>query len=124
MIDTQFVHLPKLFQSFVQIDSRLARRYEGTGLGLTLVERLAKLHGGRVSVASKVGEGSCFSVHLPYHPVNAIQSAPTIAPGSETEVNNPSSIKPVLILLVEDNPNNAQTISTYLEHKGYCLIFT
>lgn len=114
--------LPKLFQSFVQIDSRLARRYEGTGLGLTLVERLAKLHGGRVSVASKVGEGSCFSVHLPYHPVNAIQSDPTIAPGSETEVNNPSSTEPALILLVEDNPNNAQTISTYLEHKGYCLM--
>ncbi len=114
--------LPKLFQSFVQIDSRLARRYEGTGLGLTLVERLAKLHGGRVSVESKEGEGSCFSVHLPYYPVNAITSAPTIAPESETEVNNLSSIKSALILLVEDNPNNAQTISTYLEHKGYCLM--
>jgi len=114
--------LPKLFQSFVQIDSRLARRYEGTGLGLTLVERLAKLHGGRVSVASKIGEGSCFSVHLPYYPVSAINPAPTTSPGSETEVNNPSSTEPVLILLVEDNVNNAQTISAYLEHKGYCLM--
>ena len=114
--------LPKLFQSFVQIDSRLARRYEGTGLGLALVERLTKLHGGRVSVESKIGEGSCFAVHLPYFPVNALKSDSTISPTSETEVNTPSSIKPALILLVEDNENNSQTISTYLEYKGYRLI--
>jgi CheY-like chemotaxis protein/anti-sigma regulatory factor (Ser/Thr protein kinase) len=114
--------LPKLFQSFVQVDSRLARRYEGTGLGLALVERLAKLHGGRVSVESKVGEGSCFSVHLPYHPVSAIAATPTISSTTETEINQSSSIKSTLILLVEDNPNNAQTISTYLEHKGYSLM--
>jgi CheY-like chemotaxis protein len=114
--------LPKLFQSFVQIDSSLARQYEGTGLGLTLVERLAKLHGGRVSVESKIGEGSCFAVHLPYFPVNALKSAPTNSPTSETEVNHYSSLKPALILLVEDNPNNYQTISTYLEYKGYRLM--
>jgi CheY-like chemotaxis protein len=114
--------LPKLFQSFVQIDSRLARKYEGTGLGLALVERLAKLHGGRVSVASNVGQGSCFAVHLPYFPVNALKSDSTISPTSETEVNTSSSIKPALILLVEDNENNSQTISTYLEYKGYRLI--
>jgi CheY-like chemotaxis protein/anti-sigma regulatory factor (Ser/Thr protein kinase) len=114
--------LPKLFQSFVQIDSRLARQYEGTGLGLALVERLAKLHGGRVSVASNVGQGSCFAVHLPYYPVCVINTTSTLATTRETEVNSPSSIKSALILLVEDNPNNAQTISTYLEHKGYSLI--
>ncbi|MEB3122139.1 MAG: PAS domain S-box protein [Snowella sp.] len=114
--------LPKLFQSFMQIDSRLARRYEGTGLGLALVERLAKLHGGRVSVESKVGEGSCFSVHLPYHPVSAIAANPTISSTTEPEINQSSFIKSALILLVEDNPNNAQTISTYLEHKGYSLM--
>ena len=114
--------LPKLFQSFVQIDSRLARQYEGTGLGLALVERLAKLHGGRVSVSSNVGQGSCFAVHLPYFPVNIINATPTLASTRETEVNFPASIKSALILLVEDNLNNAQTISTYLEHKGYRLM--
>ena len=114
--------LPKLFQSFVQIDSRLARQYEGTGLGLALVERLAKLHGGRVSVSSNVGQGSCFAVHLPYFPVSVINATPTLASTRETEVNFPASIKSALILLVEDNLNNAQTISTYLEHKGYRLM--
>jgi signal transduction histidine kinase len=114
--------LPKLFQSFVQIDSRLARQYEGTGLGLALVERLAKLHGGRVSVASNVGQGSCFAVHLPYYPVCVINATQMMASRSETDVNPPASVKPTLILLVEDNPSNAQTISTYLEHKGYRLL--
>jgi len=56
----------KLFQPFMQIDSSLSRQYAGTGLGLNLVKKLAELHGGQVSVESKVGEGSCFTVRLPY----------------------------------------------------------
>ncbi|MEA5489194.1 MULTISPECIES: PAS domain S-box protein [Pseudanabaena] len=56
----------KLFQPFMQIDSSLSRQYAGTGLGLNLVKKLAELHGGQVSVESKVGEGSCFTVNLPY----------------------------------------------------------
>src|SRR5581483_12142162 len=48
--------LPKLFQPFTQIDSSLARRHEGTGLGLSLVKRLVHLHGGAVAVTSRLGE--------------------------------------------------------------------
>jgi PAS domain S-box-containing protein len=54
-----------LFEPFSQIDSRQAREFEGTGLGLALVKRLAELHGGAVAVESAVGEGSCFTVWLP-----------------------------------------------------------
>jgi PAS domain S-box-containing protein len=59
----------RLFQPFTQLDSALARQYEGTGLGLALVKRLAAQHGGSVSVASSgvPGEGSCFTVVLPYN---------------------------------------------------------
>ena len=60
--------LPKLFQSFSQIDSSLSRQYEGSGLGLALVKRLVEAHNGRVEVASTPGEGSCFTVRLPYNP--------------------------------------------------------
>ena len=58
-------NLPKLFKSFSQIDSGLDRRFEGTGLGLSLVRQLAELHGGTVAVASLEGVGTSFAVWLP-----------------------------------------------------------
>jgi signal transduction histidine kinase len=58
----------QLFQPFVQLDSSLSRKYEGTGLGLALVKQLADLHGGAVAVSSTPGNGSEFTVWLPYMP--------------------------------------------------------
>ncbi|MFM9436438.1 PAS domain S-box-containing protein [Janthinobacterium sp. CG_23.3] len=55
----------KLFQAFSQIDSSLARKFEGTGLGLAMVKQLAELHGGTAAVASAEGEGARFAVWLP-----------------------------------------------------------
>lgn len=57
--------LPRLFQPFVQLDSSLARRYNGTGLGLALVKQLVELHGGALAVESCAGQGSAFTVWLP-----------------------------------------------------------
>lgn len=56
--------MAKLFQAFSQIDSSLARKFEGTGLGLAMVKQLAQLHGGSVAVASLVGAGARFVVWL------------------------------------------------------------
>ena len=58
-------HQEQLFEPFVQVDSRLSREYDGTGLGLALVERIAILHGGSVHLISAVGEGSKFTVTIP-----------------------------------------------------------
>ena len=57
--------LERLFQPFSQIDSGLARKFEGTGLGLAMVKLLAELHGGTVAMQSAAGEGSCVTVWLP-----------------------------------------------------------
>ena len=57
--------LEQLFKPFSQIDSGLARKFEGTGLGLAMVKLLTELHGGTVAVESAVGEGACFTVWLP-----------------------------------------------------------
>jgi PAS domain S-box-containing protein len=58
--------LPRLFDPLTQLDARLSRGYEGSGLGLPLVQALAELHGGEVQVQSTPGVGSCFSVLLPW----------------------------------------------------------
>jgi len=57
-----------LFSKFYQVDSRLARQHEGTGLGLALTKDLVELHGGRISVESREGEGAKFTFTLPAHP--------------------------------------------------------
>jgi signal transduction histidine kinase len=58
--------MPRLFSPFEQLDSSLARKYEGTGLGLSMVKRLAELHGGTVRAHSQLGNGSCFTVLIPF----------------------------------------------------------
>ena len=58
--------LDRLFQPFIQLDMRLSRQYEGAGMGLALVKQMVELHGGSVEVQSVFGQGSCFTVCLPW----------------------------------------------------------
>ena len=59
------VHLGKIFDRFYRVDKARARETGGTGLGLHIVQRIAHLHGGRVEVESKPGEGSTFRFIFP-----------------------------------------------------------
>jgi signal transduction histidine kinase len=54
-----------LFQPFSQVDGGLGRRHDGTGLGLYLAQRLAKLLGGEITAESEFGRGSKFTLRLP-----------------------------------------------------------
>lgn len=58
-------HFDQIFQPFRQIDSSLSRQYPGTGLGLALVWRIVTMHQGTISIESKIGEGSRFTIRLP-----------------------------------------------------------
>ncbi|HYX27250.1 MAG TPA: ATP-binding protein [Pyrinomonadaceae bacterium] len=58
-------HLPRLFERFYRVDRARSRDLGGTGLGLAIVKHLAKAHGGEVTVESKLGEGSLFTIDLP-----------------------------------------------------------
>ncbi|BAY22903.1 two-component hybrid sensor and regulator [Calothrix sp. NIES-2100] len=124
----------RLFQPFVQIDSSLNRKYEGTGLGLVLVKRIIELHGGNVSLRSELGQGSCFTVSLPYNACQLQQTSTSSLPPSVDVEQNSVAIAPTqvitvpttphspLILLAEDNEANINTISSYLEAKGYRML--
>jgi signal transduction histidine kinase len=59
-------HLPRIFDSFHQIDSSDTRRYDGVGMGLYVVKKLAEILGARIHVTSAPGQGSTFTLSLPY----------------------------------------------------------
>jgi two-component system phosphate regulon sensor histidine kinase PhoR len=65
------VDLPRIFERFYRVDKSRSRELGGTGLGLAIVKHVAQLHGGRVDVRSRPGEGSCFTLVLPRHPAAA-----------------------------------------------------
>jgi signal transduction histidine kinase/ActR/RegA family two-component response regulator/CBS domain-containing protein len=122
-------NIPKLFQSFVQIDSSLNRQYAGTGLGLALVKRIVELHGGTVTVESELQRGSCFTVYLPFEPSleTAILSstqpvrmeiADLLPPEPQDAITKPKAS----ILVVEDNEANMETMTGYLHSRGYQLL--
>ena len=57
--------IPRLFERFHRVKGAQGRTFEGSGIGLSLVQELVKLHGGTLKVSSVEGEGSCFSVFIP-----------------------------------------------------------
>jgi two-component system CheB/CheR fusion protein len=115
----------RLFAPFTQADGSLSRSHEGTGLGLALVKRLAELHGGSASVESEKGKGSRFIVLLPCQETAPVPQAP-LETAARTVVNPPEPAEHKNkgnILVVEDNPVNAEIIGDYLNAKGYSITY-
>ena len=109
-----------LFRPFSQIDSGLSRKFEGTGLGLAMVKLLAELHGGTVAVESAVGEGSCFTVWLPFRAVEqgALPASVHIATGPRIQA--PVGVRTALV--VEDDDKSAELIRLQLETEGFTVL--
>ena len=103
--------VPRVFDLFVQGDRELDRAQGGLGIGLTLVRRLAELHGGSVSAQSAGRDlGSEFTVRLPV----------ASKPATTEERHVPSGVpKPRDILVVEDNADARETLRLLLELAGH-----
>jgi len=110
--------LEHLFKPFSQIDSGLARKFEGTGLGLAMVKLLADLHGGSVAVESAVGTGSRFTVWLPlrrldgHTPARASVAVPSVTLASDERI----------ALVVDDDLTSAGLIRIQLEAEGFTVL--
>lgn len=87
------VQLERLFTSFTQADSSITRRFGGTGLGLTISERLTHLMGGTIEVNSVLGRGSNFLVTIPF----------ALADKAERRASVRHPLKPFRLLLIEDH---------------------
>ena len=106
----------RIFEEFRQLDSGVGRRQQGTGLGLTLTRRFARLHGGDVRVESEVDKGSVFTISLPLN-APGIDHGAALRDGTAVARQLESS-RP-LVLVVEDNPGAAELITRTLEGGGY-----
>ena len=106
--------LPRIFESFVQVDNATAREQGGTGLGLTIVRSLVEMKGGTIGVQSKPGKGTTFTVRLPLHlDAKGDGGAPRVARRREIPV--------LRVLLAEDNPTNRLVANRALKKLG-CVV--
>jgi PAS domain S-box-containing protein len=115
-----------LFQPFVQLDGRLSRAYGGTGLGLALVYRVVEMHGGSITVTSSPGEGSCFTVALPWNRDSIPTSERTLPEERTTSLLTLTDWqftpqRPV-ILIAENNERQLEYASNCLSAEGYQIV--
>ncbi|MFM0649735.1 ATP-binding protein [Paraburkholderia bryophila] len=104
--------IPLIFQEFTQLDGSRTRRFEGAGMGLTIVQGLVKLFGGTVDVASTVGEGTTFTVTIPVAAV-AVAGPPGVPAHTE-----PGGARPC-VLIVDDNRLIRESLSEMVAHMEF-----
>src|SRR5262249_12677567 len=114
-------HMARLFHAISQADSSTTRKYGGTGLGLAISRHCCRLMGGDITVESRPGEGSTFTIRLPRivqiaeTPVPGRAEAPSVHPIAE-EAEEP------LVLVVDDDETVRELVVRYLERAGFAAV--
>jgi two-component system sensor histidine kinase TorS len=108
----------EIFQAFTQVDSSSARHYGGIGLGLAICERLVNAMGGKISLQSKLGEGTTIGFDIDAEICRAVSQTQPV----------PQRIagiaEGITVLMVEDDATNSMVTNHYLQHLGHQVIAT
>ena len=109
--------LGRLFQAFSQADASTAKQYGGTGLGLAITRNFCQLLGGDVTVVSRPGEGSTFTITLPDRPATPTKLEAAAVPALAGKSDNAPTV-----LIVDDDPVARDLLAANLKGAGYRLI--
>ena len=101
----------RVFESFSQIDSSISRLYAGTGLGLSICKSVAEAMGGDITLTSKVGEGSIFTLRLPLREATA-----SVAPEPQAAISA-AGLQQCRVLIVDPDPLAQSVIRAMLGGK-------
>lgn len=116
------LHQQKIFSAFAQADASISRKFGGTGLGLSISANLVEKMGGKIAVASTLGEGSSFHFDLRFATAQTSQRIRMnlATTSSDVSIRQTAYAQPPLkVLLAEDNLVNQKVVSTLLASKGH-----
>lgn len=126
----------RVFEEFQQVDSSNTRKYKGTGLGLPIARKLARMLGGDLTVESELGKGSTFTLTIPARiPQKLLDAQQTPVPQPPrlepapmpkspvvTQVLPPPAPGQVQILSIDDDPDVIEILRKYLVPEGYSIV--
>jgi two-component system CheB/CheR fusion protein len=111
-------HVQRLFDAFYQVDNPSRDQRQGVGLGLSIVQTICRILDHTVSIESRVGAGSTFSVEVPRGLVN--DRPPTVA-AATVPISAPR-LRRIKVLHIEDDPGVARSMALLLRLEGYEVV--
>jgi PAS domain S-box-containing protein len=112
--------LDAVFEEFSQADDSTTRDYGGTGLGLPISRRFCQMMGGDITISSKLGKGTTFTIELPSR-IDALDAAKSAAKPEQPEAKKTApGVRPILV--VDDDPNSRELLQRTLESEGFSVV--
>jgi CheY-like chemotaxis protein len=111
--------LGRLFHAFSQADSSTTKKFGGTGLGLAITRHFCRLLGGDISVASRIGEGSTFTIAIPDQAAGPLRAEATSELSAESTPNSNEDSASITVLVVDDDAASRDLLTTNLRREGY-----